>query len=193
MTHKHTFTQALALRPWYKPTGDSKELLKELDKDLKKWDAHVSDESNQDHVCVVATATFDKMRYRFTLRVHAPVEIVPIDLNSLSLPLRAVLKTHLRARNVLKNFLPVVFDRLAAERQFHLVTMSGLGQGQTSHCIWATNTGGLGLSIVTVVEPEDSIIVALNDATCAHPEAAPAAPRQALPKQEPQSHASMVH
>lgn len=152
MSQLQNFTQALALLPWYKPTPENRELLRELDKDLLKWGAHVVSDSA--HACVVAEALFDHVRYRFTLRVHAPVEIIPIDPVDLPMPLRVILKAHLRSRNVLKNFLPVVFDRLSAERQFSLVTMYGPGQDQTSHCIWVANVSGLGVSVVTVVEPE---------------------------------------
>lgn len=155
MPTQHNFTQALAHLPWYKATPESRELLKELDKDLRKWDAHVS--SDAAHAFVVAEALFNHVRYRFTMRVHARIqEINAIDPMTLSVTQRAVLKTHLRQRNVLKNFLPVVFDRLSAERQFSLVAMyvNESSKEQTSHCIWACNTAGLGLSIVTTAEPE---------------------------------------
>lgn len=153
MSTKHTFTQAVAAREWYKATPASQELLRDLDKDLKKWNAHVSDESDDAQVCIVAEARFDRMIYRFTFRVHAPVEIKPIEQANVPPPYRSLLKTHLRARNVLKNFLPVVFDRLSAQQSFALVTMHGPGKG-TSHCIWATNASGLGLSVVTTISPE---------------------------------------
>ena len=175
MSLKLNFTQALALRPWYEPTDESVELLKELDKDLKKWDAHVSEESNTDQVCSVIDAVFDHVRYRFTLRLHAPVEIIPIDTACMPVPYRGILKLHLRARNVLKNFLPVVFDRLSAERQLQLVSLYAADQGPASHCIWVTNSGGLGISVVTMVAPEEAL----------HEWATP--PLPAAPAQEEQS------
>lgn len=152
---RHNFTQALALRAWYTATPESADLLRDLDKDLAKWGAHVSEESTSEQVVCAIYAVFDHVRYCFTLRVHAPVEIKAIDTSHLALPYRGMLKTHMRSRNVLKNFLPVVFDRLRAHRQFELVTMYESNDGLSSHCIWATNVAGMGMSVASTVVPED--------------------------------------
>lgn len=158
----HNFTQALALRAWYAPTPESADLLQELDRDLLKWGAHVSDESTSEQVVCVIYAVFDRVRYCFTLRVHAPVEIKAIDTSHLALPYRGILKTHQRSRNILKNFLPVVLDRLCAHRQFELVTMYQSNDALSSHCIWATNVAGLGLSIASTVTPEEPAHIELE-------------------------------
>ncbi len=149
------FSQALALRAWYKATPESQELLSELDKDLKKWDAHVSEsESSEAVVCCAIDARFDSATYRFILRVHEPTVLNPIDTANLPVQHRGVLKTHQRTRNVLKNFLPIVFDRLSADRQFALVMMTHPEHELGSRCIWATNTAGLGVSVVSLVQHE---------------------------------------
>lgn len=155
MSNKQNFSQALALRAWYAPTLESADLLQELDKDLAKWSAHISDDSTPEQVVCVIYAVLDRVRYCFTLRVHAPVEIKAIDTSHLALPYRGMLKTHNRSRNVLKNFLPVVFDRLRAHRQFELVTMYQSSDGLSSHCIWATNVAGVGISVASTVTPEE--------------------------------------
>lgn len=147
------FTQALALRGMSNLSPETASLLNDLDKDLRKWNASVNmDPTGPGPSCVI-DAFLSGTQYRYVLRVHTPVKVVTVNPADMTPAHRQILRSHIRARNVLKNFLPIVFDRLNAQKSFELVEMYVSGHDNHSQCIWVTNEAQIGMSIVTMIAP----------------------------------------
>ena len=66
-----------------------------------------------------------------------------------------MVKAHMRTRNILKNFMPIVFDKLVADQQLKLIQVWVAEEGLTSYCVWAANVAGLGLSITTLANTDE--------------------------------------
>jgi hypothetical protein len=149
------FTAAASLFSWYKKNADTDFVLNELNKDLRKWKTPVKAHLNIEHASCVIDARFGNTVYSLTVSIHAELCTPCITPEQVPEEYRRLLKTHTRARNVLKNFMPVVFDTVSADGQLKLLQIGLHPEGPVSYSTWSTNVSGIGISFTTFIEEDE--------------------------------------
>ncbi len=140
-----TFQQALSSFSWYSTNEPAEKVLRELDKDLKKWAGEVQIDHKEETARVDIDAKFGGHDFwmGITLCEIGITNSFELPQSQITDDVRPILKLITNARNVLKNFMPVLFDRVMANGTLKLIEIGVSPDSPQAYGIWSVAVEGL--------------------------------------------------